>query len=125
MTIIAGFADFMLLTNFKASVLITVCTLVIIFLNYRNTISAIGETSGRYHATIFQNVDWYKAEWRMTYGSFLCAASCALLIIMYWYLPKHYSINWVGLLSVLFIVPITSIIAGVLGTKRGLQKYAV
>jgi len=122
LAIVITIVDFMLLTNFKASSLIVASTILAIFLNYKMTIIAIEETAFKYRAGIFSNWKWYRDEFSIAYKSFVCAFACVVVIILFWYFPNDYSINFIGLSYVLLFVPIASFISGILGTKRGLEK---
>ncbi len=125
MAVVVAFADFMFLTNFKASVLIAIGTAIVVFMNYRFSISAIGETRNDYRQKIFSYWRWYHDEFDMAIKSTGWAISLTVAILFFWYLPKGYTINWRGVILAITIVPIASIIAGILGTKRGLQKHTV
>lgn len=116
----AGYADFQFLTNFKASILMAIGTAIVVFLNYFISIASVNETSVALHKTIFSCWSWYKDEARIALGMTLLSLIIIGVIFLVWYLPKGYSVDWSGLGIALTIVPVVSIISGILGTRRGI-----
>jgi uncharacterized BrkB/YihY/UPF0761 family membrane protein len=115
-------ADYVLITNTKATILIIIGTVVVSLLNYYFSILACEETVKTNLATLLRKLRWYLIEIATGGKIFAFAIVCIGAIWLIRYLPNNYTVNWRGLIGALIVLFVATFVSGFLGTKRGISK---
>lgn len=116
--------DFQLLTNFKASVLMVCGTLLAFAINYGMSEHAIHETAPKYLRGLMRKWIWYKDELSYVKIQLITALICIGVILFGWYVPRDYSMNWIGVGGSLLVLMTSSFFANLFGTLRGMQDVS-
>ena len=116
---------FQLLTNFKASVLMVGGTLIAFFINYGMSKEAIYDTAPQHLKGLVKKWIWYKAELNFIKIAIITALIFIGTIQFFWYLPHGFSMNFMGTAGSVIVLMISSFMAHLFGTLRGIQIVLV
>ncbi|MFA5135022.1 MAG: hypothetical protein WC505_04545 [Patescibacteria group bacterium] len=116
-------ADFTLLTNFKASVLLALGSAAILTATYSLSCSMIGSTAQSEWKGLMLRREWYyvSLKWWL-----VCICATALFvgpIYLLYYLPKGYDVNIPGIAFGTVALMVGSFLAHLLGTLRGFSVH--
>jgi len=119
---IVAYADYVLITNTKATILIIVGTIAVSIWNYNFSIQACEETFKSELRTLLKKLRWYGIEIVTTGKILFFALVCICAIWFVRYLPNDYAVNWTGLIGALIVLVVATFVSGFLGAKRGVSK---
>lgn len=122
--IIAGVAvaDFALMTNFTATLMMVVYTALVCLLHYFTNTEMTDKTPRSYQRGLFRSKDWYTAWYINVKVAVMLAVLGILFILFCWYMPNGYSVNVIGLLGAVGVLVVAASFAHFVGTLNGLQR---
>lgn len=122
--VVAAVADFVFLTNFWASVLMSLGLLVVVWAVYSVSSFSIGGTHKCYWRRLMFRWKWY-STWCTYCGIALFVSLLFILPIYYlYYVPRGYVANIAGIGWTLVVMMGEIFLAYVFGTRRGFEVYA-
>lgn len=114
-------ADFLLLTNFKASVLMTGGTLFAFLIHYGSSQGAIYDTAPEHLKGLMRKRVWYEAALEFIKYELIIALALIGGILFLWYVPRDYTMNIAGVAGSIVVLMLSSFAAHLCGTLRGMQ----
>ncbi|MCH7492441.1 hypothetical protein IID19_02495 [Patescibacteria group bacterium] len=114
-------ADFLLLTNFKALVLMVGGTLFAFLIHYGVSKAAIYDTAPKHLKRLMRQRVWYEAALEFVKYELIIVIVLIAGILFLWYVPRDYSMNMAGVAGSIVVLMLSSFAAHLCGTLRGMQ----
>lgn len=115
-------ADYIMLTNFKAFVFMSAGTLLTYTIVYGLSMTAAGETAEQYRDSLMYRWVWYRVGLGQALTALLCAVFCIMVIGFLFYYQRGYSVNASGVFGVLAVLVTSSFYSHYIGTLRGFAE---
>jgi len=116
-------ADFGFLTNFKASLLMSIGSVLTVLCCYSLSSWAISGTAQEYWKGLMRTWDWYVTWFVYCIVAIIVALVCVLAFYLIVYVPKEYGVNLTGIAVTCLVLVLASYFAHIFGTLRGFEVY--